>query len=150
MDPSISIYRRGSDLIAIATGLTAMGVEFETGPGLALSTDLPADQIGLAIIELFASCGATVEHPKTFGGPDTLILQLAKASSWTNFMRSRPEHMTATLTDASVVVEQWRREGSGFSPTSPLQEITLPRDVAPRSLGDVLLGRTIRQRQNKT
>ena len=142
MDPTVSIYRRGSELIAVATGVTTMGVGFETGPGVRLSMDLPSDQIGQAITKLFADCGATVEHPKTFGGPDSPILRLSQAASWGEFMKLRPEHLTATLIGHEIVVEHWQRDGRGFSPRSPRDQLSLAFDVPAQVLGDVVLGRS--------
>jgi hypothetical protein len=97
--------------------------------------NLPADHIGLAIIGLFDGCGATVEHPKTFGGPDTPLFRLAKVSSWAEFARKgRPDYLTATLIGAMVEVERWWREGRGYTWASPRQVVSFQREVAPQML----------------
>jgi hypothetical protein len=106
--------------------------------------NLPADHIGLAIIGLFDGCGATVEHPKTFGGPDTPLFRLAKVSSWAEFARKgRPDYLTATLIGAMVEVERWWREGRGYTWASPRQVVSFQREVAPQMLGDVLIAGSI-------
>jgi hypothetical protein len=139
MNPTVAIYRRRVDLIAVATGVTTMGLGYETGPGISLSKDSSAEDVGLEIIKLFEDCGTTVEHAKTFGVADSPVLRLAKASSWTEFRRGRPEYLTVTLSEAAIVVERWWRDGKGYSPASPRQLVALPRDVTPQLLGDILI-----------
>lgn len=104
--------------------------------------DLPSDQIGQAITKLLGDCGTTVEHPKTFGGPDSPILRLSQAAGWGEFMKLRPEHLKAMLIGHEIVVEHWQRDGRGFSPRSPREQLSLALDVPAQVLGDVVLGRT--------
>jgi hypothetical protein len=149
MDPSISIYRRDADLIAVATGQTTMGVGIETGPAITLLSNLASDLIAGEVMRLFDDCGATVVHPKTFGGSDSPTLQQAKCLSWSVFMKSRPEYMRLTMSESSIRVEFWRRDGKGFAPANPPDVVVLPRDVSPECLGDVLLGRCNRRNAEK-
>jgi hypothetical protein len=142
METTVSVYRRKTDLIAVATGRTTMGVEFETGPAITLPIDAASGRVGQEVMKLFEDCGEIVEHPKTFGGQESPVLQQARCSRWSDFMRSRPEHITLTLSDASIRVEFWRREGRGFAPTSPPESVVLPSDAPPEHLGRVLLGRS--------
>lgn len=139
MEPSISIYRRDSDLIAVATGQTTMGVGIETGPAINLSRNMTSDHIGREVMMLLDHCGATVEHPKKFGGPDSPALKVAECSNWSTFMRSRPELISLTISDSSIRVELWLRDGKGFAPANPVNEVVLSRDVSMECLGNLLL-----------
>jgi len=142
MDATVSVYRRKTDLIAVATGRTTMGVGFETGPAITLPMDTSSNRVGQEVIKLFDACGATVKHPKTFGGPESPVLQEARCSRWPDFMRSRPDHITVTRTDAFIRVEFWRRDGRGFAPANPPDTVVLDYDAPPEHLGNVLVGRS--------
>lgn len=142
MEATVSVYRRKTDLIAVATGRTTMGVGFDTGPAITLPMDTSSDRVGQEVMKLFGACGATVEHPKTFGGPESPVLQEARCSRWSDFMRSRPDHITVTRTNAFIRVEFWRRDGRGFAPAIPPDTVLLAHDALPEHLGDVLVGRS--------
>ena len=52
METTVSVYRRKSDLIAVATGRTTMGVGFDTGPAITLPMDTSSDSVGQEVMKL--------------------------------------------------------------------------------------------------
>jgi len=147
--PTVAIYRRDSELIAVATGQTTMGVNIETGSAVTLPMDIPKTEIGLEIKNLFLACGATVEHPKALSDRNTPVLKQAQCSCWADFMRARPDYLTLTMTDSEFLFERWRRDGKGFAPCDPRLEVSLPLSAEPESIGAALLGLCKTTPQNK-